>query len=45
VGHVEYMRLLTYAYKILSEILMGREHSEDLDIAGNIILEWMEVLD
>jgi hypothetical protein len=27
--------------KVWSENQRGRDHSEDLDVGGNIILEWM----
>jgi len=29
------------AYKILSEILKGKDHSEELDVDGKVILWWI----
>jgi len=40
VGNVARMGEMLYSYKILVGIPEG-DHSEDLDVCGRIILEWM----
>jgi len=37
-GHVESMGVMRNAYKILSENLKGRDHSDDQGVDGTIIL-------
>jgi len=41
VGHVEQMRQMNNAYKILVGKSKGKDHSEDPGVGGKIILEWM----
>jgi hypothetical protein len=38
--HVVCMLEMMNAYKIWSENLKGRDHSEELDVGGRLILEW-----
>jgi hypothetical protein len=41
IGHVAHMGKMRNAYKILLEILKGRDRSEDLGVDGMIILKWI----
>jgi hypothetical protein len=40
VGHVACMGKMRYVYKIWVRDVKGRDHSEDVDVNGRIILEW-----
>jgi hypothetical protein len=40
-GHVERMGEMRSAHRFLSENLKGRDHSEDMDVDGTIILQWI----
>jgi hypothetical protein len=41
VDHVACMREMRNAYRISSENLMGRDHSENLDVGGKVVVEWV----
>jgi hypothetical protein len=41
VGHVASMGKMRNIYKILVNILGGRDHSEDLSADGRLTLEWI----
>jgi hypothetical protein len=40
-GNVARMEEMRIHIRFSSENLKGRDHSEDLDVNGNIILEWI----
>jgi hypothetical protein len=39
-GHLAFMREMRNPTVLLLEILKGRDHLEDVDVDGSIILEW-----
>jgi hypothetical protein len=39
--HVERMEEMRNLYNFLFESLKGRVHSEDLDVVGKVVLEWI----